>query len=139
MGLYLGKEKIGNISVGPISTTSNIGETWVISNKAPVDDTIGYYYNNCKSNGKSYKGIALIEGASLVDSEGIEHKNIGLRYMILNWNDGDTIGYAIPDLGQKFNFKNEAQRIITFETAPTGDLLTWLQKNADKVITSKFH
>lgn len=140
MGLYLGKEKINNISIGPIPTANNIGETWVISDKAPVDDTtFNYYYINCKSNNKSYKGVALTAEGTIVDNDGTNHKNICLRYMIHNYQDADIIDYAIPDLGEKFNFKSETQRIITFETAPTGDLLIWLQKNANKVITSKFH
>lgn len=40
-------------------------------------------------------------------------------------NIGETVVYIN-------NWLNQAYRTVTFETAPTGDLLTWLQANAEK-------
>lgn len=35
-----------------------------------------------------------------------------------------------PGVGGGYEFYNEAYRTVVFETAPTGELLTWLQANA---------
>ena len=47
------------------------------------------------------------------------------------WYYGGTLvadGYA----GDVLTFTEQAYRTVTFETSPTGDLLTWLEANAVK-------
>ncbi len=37
-----------------------------------------------------------------------------------------------PGVSSSFEWYNEAYKTLVFDTAPTGELLAWLQKNADK-------
>ena len=94
----------------------SIAETWLLHEKLSSDVTrLNYIKNgehpqvgfrqNFTSNGESF--IELCTG----------------RYPL---DDGDVEVYA------NSTWINEAYRTIIFETAPTGDLLTWLQANAVK-------
>jgi hypothetical protein len=84
------------------------GETWVIDEYA---DIIGAAYLeeeiNFESNSTNYTKFSL-------DSYNLKYDT--------------TIAYDDDDEA----WTNQAYRTITFETAPTGDLLTWLQLNAVK-------
>ena len=54
-------------------------------------------------------------------SNGISHKQFVIESSKLYYN-----GPVCDDMG----FTKEAYRTVVFETAPTGELLTWLQANA---------
>lgn len=57
----------------------------------------------------------------------IKYKYAPTAYAYLNYDD--TWVFDSDDGG---GWRNEAYRTITFETTPTGDLLTWLQANGTK-------
>lgn len=84
------------------------GETWVI-NETPIEDTMLYINQSIDfvSNNTQYSTIEI------VTIQGCD-----IRY-------NSTSVYH-------FSWSNQAYRTVTFETAPTGNLLTWLQANATK-------
>ena len=89
-------------------------ETWVIkSDAAGVFATTQISFT---SNGQKFTSI----GANYADLV------IILRY------DNNEIANFDPGASAGFEFYNEAYRKLTFDTPPTGDLLTWLQSNAVK-------
>ena len=89
-------------------------ETWVIkSDAAGVFSTTQIAFT---SNGQKFTSI----GASYVD-----------LFAILYYDNNEIAGYD-PGVGFGFEFYNEAYRTLTFDTPPTGELLTWLQSNAVK-------
>ena len=49
----------------------------------------------------------------------------------MHYDNNEVAGYD-PGVGGGYEFDNEAYRKLTFDTPPTGDLLTWLQSNAVK-------
>ena len=89
-------------------------ETWVIKS-----DAAGEFATTqiaFTSNGRKFTSI----GAN--DSSGIA--------MVLYYDNYEAAGYDIG--GGVYEFENEAYRTLTFDTPPTGVLLTWLQSNAVK-------
>ena len=56
----------------------------------------------------------------------------GVTYGSIHSPDPDEIGYYDSILVYRSGWTDQAYRTVTFETAPTGDLLTWLQANAIK-------
>lgn len=66
-------------------------------------------------------------------SNGQKFTSIGTYYsgifVILRYDNNEVAGYD-PGTGGVYEFDNEAYRTVVFETAPTGELLTWLQANA---------
>lgn len=92
------------------------GETWVLNEQCydfPENGfTANFISNNINFNAMSVKGglhAALYYGNTCV--AGTQLGRFG--YDIQNWLD-------------------QAYRTITFDTAPTGELLTWLQANGTK-------
>ena len=89
------------------------GETWLLNETiSPYVNTDITYTAYFQSNGQTYSEITY----------GPDIANITclVKY--------DNTQVYLTDTG----WSNEAYRTITFETAPTGDLLTWLQANATK-------
>ena len=90
------------------------GETWVI-NGSPTGSGSNTYSINFTSNNESFTAFIISkEGTSPYAPREIYYNTT----KVYNSMDGF--------------FPNEAYRTVTFETAPTGDLLTWLQANAVK-------
>lgn len=89
-------------------------ETWVIKSSA----TGGFATTQIAftSNGQKFTSI----GAN--DSSGIA--------MVLYYDSYEAAGYDIA--GGVYEFETEAYRKLTFDTPPTGALLTWLESNATK-------
>ena len=90
-------------------------ETWVIKSDAVgelVTTQISF-----TSNGQKFTSIGAEYNADVV---------ISLIY------DNNEIALFAPGASSGFEFYNEAYRTITFDTPPTGALLTWLQSNATK-------
>lgn len=90
------------------------GETWVIKSNAAgelVTTQIAFTSNGQKftSIGTTYTGL----------------------FVVLCYDNVEVAGYD-PGSGGVYEFDNEAYRKLTFDTAPTGALLTWLQSNAVK-------
>ena len=89
-------------------------ETWVIKS-----DASGEFANtqiSFTSNGQKFTSIgAIYDGYTF----------------ILHYDNNEVAGYD-PRFGGVYEFDNEAYRKLTFDTPPTGALLTWLQANAVK-------
>lgn len=90
-------------------------ETWVIkSDAAGVFATTQIAFT---SNGQKFTSIGAEYSAG--------------SYIILRYDNNEIAGYD-PGFGGAYEFDNEAYRKLTFDTPPTGALLTWLQANAVK-------
>ena len=97
-----------------------MSETWVIKDTAPVDEaswplSVDIAFT---SHGSHYTGIEI----------GSFPTGNFLRYTI----SGGAVDIASFTDGSPFVWYDDANKTLVFDTAPTGDLLTWLQKNADK-------
>ena len=112
--LYSGK----SIGTGPIKfksytqTKPVTGETWVLNTHPTFGATSWSYDINFTSNGNSY---------SKFNYYFLNPLESYLRYDTTNVFDINGVGWI-----------DENYRTVTFETAPTGDLLTWLQANGVK-------
>ena len=96
----------GNNVLGTV--TPSAGETWVLNETLTIAETATYNVNFTTNNeSKTSFEIRYVRGEKELQYDGT------LVYSNGNW----TL---------------EAYRTITFETAPTGDLLTWLQTNGVK-------
>ena len=98
-------------------------ETWVIKDTAPVDENS---YELAKTN-ISFASAGAKFVAFEVYTDGIV---IWLKY----YTSATTViepGSFEPGMGEdRFYWGNNAYKTITFDTHPTGALLTWLQANA---------
>ena len=89
-------------------------ETWVIkSDAAGVFATTQIAFT---SNGQKFTSIGA---------------NSDYGAMVLYYDNTEVAGYD-PGTSAVYEFYNEAHRKLTFDTPPTGALLTWLQSNATK-------
>jgi hypothetical protein len=94
------------------------GETWVL-NESPNAPSANIDVNiDFKSNNENFKSI-YIPRLPQFARDGITYYNI----------DGNAI---IVYGSNTSSWANNAYRTLTFETAPTGALLTWLQANGTK-------
>ena len=91
-------------------------ETWVI--KSDAGGEFATTQISFTSNGQKFTSI----GAN--DSSGFA--------TILYYDNNEIAGYDPGAGSYGYEFDNEAYRKLTFDTPPTGDLLTWLQSNAVK-------
>ena len=93
-----------------------MAETWVIKSNAAgelVTTQIAF-----TSNGQKFTSIGAEYSAG--------------SYIILRYDNNEVAGYDIAGGGVVYEFVNEAYRKLTFDTPPTGALLTWLQTNATR-------
>lgn len=93
------------------------GETWLLNEEphysplsSSLEQTISF-----QSNNKTYSKISL--SSELVPG----HSDAVSIY----YGNSDNVYYS-------GSWQNSAYRTVTFETAPTGDLLIWLQDNGTK-------
>ena len=87
-------------------------ETWVI--KSDASGAFATTQIAFTSNGQNFTSIGGVYDGAVV---------------ILYYDNNQIAGYD-PGLGGVYEFENEAYRKLTFDTQPTGALLTWLQSNA---------
>ena len=107
--------KIYGQNVTIIVTAENeSGETWVI-NENIFYFSSGNYPIKFISNGNNYTELNMITTS---------------RYYQLKYNDTKVADFDSDET--LTTWISQAYRTVTFETAPTGDLLTWLQANATK-------
>ena len=92
-------------------------ETWVIKNSA--DGVFATTQISFTSNGQKFSSI----GANYDDTG---------TFVILHYDNDEIAGMDIMGGSVAYEFYNEAYRTLTFDTPPTGALLTWLQSNAVK-------
>lgn len=95
------------------------GETWVLNETINVSTDFSYDIN-FESNNESYITIESLKDGFVR----------ALKYNYKDSSSGVTTAYTDDD--GYVSWSNQAYRTITFETAPTGDLLTWLQANGTK-------
>ena len=108
------------VVIGGVTGTLEAGgtrETWVIkSDAAGVFATTQISFT---SNGQKFTSI----GANYDDTG---------TFIILHYDNNEIASMDITGGGVAYEFYNEADRTLTFDTPPTGALLTWLQSNAVK-------
>ena len=92
-------------------------ETWVI--KSDAGGVFATTQISFTSNGQKFTSI----GANY-DSAG--------TFTILYYDNNEIAGADIMGGSVVYEFYDEAYRTLTFDTPPTGALLTWLQSNAVK-------
>ena len=91
-------------------------ETWVI--KSDAGGEFATTQISFTSNGQKFTSIGAEYSAG--------------SFIILRYDNNEVAGYDIAGGGVVYEFNDEAYRKLTFDTPPTGDLLTWLQSNAVK-------
>ena len=107
-----------------------MSQTWVIKDTAPVDED-SYILNKVDiaftSGGEKFVGIEMYD-------EGITY--IALKYYRSNGTviEPANMNYAWGETQYYWPPSNEKYKTLEFDTAPTGELLAWLQKNADAPI-----
>ena len=89
-------------------------ETWVI--KSDAGGEFATTQISFTSNGQKFTSIGA---------------NIDYGPIVLYYDNTEIAGYE-PGTGLWYEFNDEAYRKLTFDTPPTGALLTWLQSNAVK-------
>ena len=106
-----------DVVIGGVTGSLEAGdtsETWVIKSSA---------------NGE------LVTTQIAFTSNGQKFTSIGANYdgsrFVLYYDNGEVAGYD-PGVEGEYVFYDEAYRKLTFDTPPTGALLTWLQSNATK-------
>ena len=106
-----------DVVIGGVTGTLEAGdtsETWVIKSSA---------------NGE------LVTTQIAFTSNGQKFTSIGANYdgsrFVLYYDNGEVAGYD-PGVEGEYVFYSEAYRKLTFDTPPTGALLSWLQSNATK-------
>ena len=95
-------------------TTPSSGETWVLNESLGMG-TLSKTSVTFTSNNENFVSIA--------------YSTSSMGPQTLWYYKNDTEYVVACEYG---TYSNQAYRTITFETAPTGDLLTWLQANATK-------
>ena len=95
-----------------------MAETWVI--KSDASGEFATTQIAFTSNGQKFTSIGADYDAG--------------SYIILRYDNNEVAGYDIAGGGAGFEFENEAYRKLTFDTTPTGALLTWLQANATRQV-----
>ena len=93
-----------------------MAETWVI--KSDASGEFATTQIAFTSNGQKFASIGAVYGGSVV---------------ILYYDNNEIAGYD-PAGGGVYEFALDAYRKLTFDTPPTGDLLTWLQANATRQV-----
>lgn len=98
-----------------------MSQTWVIKDTAPVDpnEFFSAVSINFTSNNESFASLGVVDGGATC-----ELQYNGVTYAGVDLQD--------PNSGPEYNFEwdNDAYKTLEFDTAPTGELLAWLQKNA---------
>lgn len=97
-----------------------MAETWVIKDDAPVDEA---------SLTLATTNISFTTNNQKATSIGIANDDVGL--ILLYGGIGDVAGFNLGT-SNNFEWNNEVYKTLEFDTAPTGELLVWLTKNADK-------
>lgn len=104
------------------ATTS--GETWVL-NETPAQSKIYYYFD---SSYNADNPVVSFEAAFVSNNQNF----VKITGTSVAPDPGIDETMCIAARTKTDGWTNEAYRTITFATAPTGDLLTWLQANGTK-------
>lgn len=114
---------ISNIPTGAPGSAAK--ETWVIKDNAPVDENS---YELAKTDISFASGGTKFAAFEVYTDDVV----IWLIYHTAA-NHNIEVGSFEPGMGEdKFRWQNNAYKKLTFDTPPTGALLTWLESNATK-------
>lgn len=107
-----------------------MSQTWTIKDTAPVDGAsreLSAQQCSFTSNEQEFSSISIIDPETAA-------------VYVLTY-DNFEVATAEVGLGSyKFDWSgNEAYKTLEFDTAPTGELLAWLQKNADLIKVEETH
>ena len=106
-----------------------MSQTWTIKDTTPVDAASRTLnQTNILFTSDNKRGTYI----SIYDPSG---SGVVLAY----GNIGDVAGMDIGSGDTAFTWDNEVYKTIVFDTAPTGELLAWLQKNADLIKVEETH
>lgn len=98
-----------------------MSQTWVIKDTAPVDAAsreLSTQQCSFTSNGEKFSSISIYDAGAVY---------------VLTYDDFEVAGAEVGMGSYEFDWSgNEAYKTLIFDTAPTGELLAWLQKNADE-------
>lgn len=95
-----------------------MSQTWVIKDTAPVDAaslTLATTNISFTTNNEKATSIGIVQDVSIV---------------MLIYGGVDVAAQFDLGASASFEWYNEAYKTLEFDTAPTGELLAWLQKNA---------
>ena len=114
-GTVPASQTVANLATAIDSIPSGVAkETWVI--KSSAGGEFATTQISFTSNGQKFTSIGT---------------NSDYGPIVLYYDNTEIAGYD-PGGGGVYEFDNEAYRKLTFDTPPTGALLTWLQSNAVK-------
>ena len=105
-----------------------MSEIWVIKDTAPVDEasrTLNQTNILFTSDNKRGTYISIYDPS-------------GSAAVLAYGNIGDVAGLEMVSGDTAFTWVNEAYKTLEFDTAPIGELLAWLQKNADKQVGTEY-
>ena len=108
--------RLTNLTLQSAIQNIQTGGTWVIKNDA--SGVFATTQISFTSNGQKFTSIGAAYDAG--------------SFVILRYDNGEVAGYDTAGGDVVYEFYNDAYRKLTFDTPPTGDLLTWLQSNATK-------
>ena len=98
-----------------------MSQTWIIKDTAPVDVAsreLSAQQCSFTSNGSKFNSISIVEAPEVA-------------IYILTYDNFEVAGADVGLGSSNFDWSgNEAYKKLEFDTAPTGELLAWLQKNA---------
>lgn len=104
-----------------------MAETWIIKDNAPVDENS---YELAKTD------ISFASGGTKFVA--FEVYTDGIVIWLKYYPPANTVfepGSFEPGMGEdRFYWKNNAYKKLTFDTPPTGALLTWLESNATRQV-----
>ena len=106
-----------------------MSQTWVIKDTAPVDVAsreLSAQQCSFTSNGSKFNSISIVEAPEVA-------------IYILTYDNFEVAGADVGLGSSNFDWSgNEAYKKLEFDTAPTGELLAWLQKNADEQVDTEY-
>ena len=97
-----------------------MSQTWVIKDTAPVDEaslTLATTNISFTTNNEKATSIDIVQDELIV---------------MLIYGGVDSVAQLDLSVSSSFEWYNDAYKTLEFDTAPTGELLAWLQKNADE-------
>lgn len=107
-----------------------MSQTWVIKDTAPVDAAsreLSAQQCSFTSNEQEFSSISIADDGAVA-------------VYVLRYDDFEVTAAEVGFGSYEFDWSgNEAYRTLVFDTAPTGELLAWLQKNADCIVSEEVH
>lgn len=98
-----------------------MSQTWIIKDTAPVDAAsreLSAQQCSFTSNEQEFRSISIVESEAAA-------------VYVLTYDNFEVAGAEVGLGSYEFDWSgNEAYKTLIFGTAPTGELLAWLQKNA---------